>query len=282
MNPSTTPLAAGLYLIATPIGNARDITLRALDALQVANVLAAEDTRTLRKLMEIHGVSVGDRPLIAYHDHSNDAARVRLLEHIRAGRSVAYVSEAGTPLVADPGYKLAQEAGEAGLKVEALPGASAMLAAISVSGLPSDRFTFAGFAPTTEGARKRFLEAFGSEAGTTIFYESPKRLAKFLTTAAAVFGGDRRAAVCRELTKKFEQVRRGTLGELLDDPGTLKGEIVVVIGPAVGKVEVDQTRIDQALLQAMETLSVKDAAAEVAEVFGLKKRDLYQRALEIK
>ena len=277
-----TELLPGLYLVATPIGNARDITLRALDVLASADILAAEDTRTLRKLMEIHGLSFGDRPAIAYHDHSGEGTRAKIADHIRAGRSVAYASEAGTPLVADPGYKLAKDIAEADLPVVAVPGASAVLAAISISGLPSDRFTFAGFAPVAEGARRKFLEDCATGSGTLVFYESPRRVEKFLATAAQVFGDDCEAAICRELTKKFEDARRGTLTTLREDPGTLKGEVVIVIGPRANKAGLEGAHMDTVLASAMERLSIKDAAAEVASVFGLKKRDVYQRALALK
>ena len=275
-------LSAGLYLVATPIGNARDITLRALDVLVSADVLAAEDTRTLRKLMEIHGLSLGDRPCLAYHDHSSEGTRAKILERINAGQSVAYASEAGTPLVADPGFKLAKDAREANLQVTALPGASAVLAAIMVAGLPSDRFTFAGFSPVAEGARKKFLEGFTSEAGTLIFYESPRRTEKFLATAAKVFGPECGAAICRELTKKFEEVNRGTLAQLCESPGVLKGEVVIVIGPRTPVSVSEGEDMDAVLSAAMKRLSIKDASAEVAEIYGLKKRDVYQRALALK
>ncbi len=277
-----TVLAPALYLVATPIGNARDITLRALDVLASADVLAAEDTRTLRKLMEIHGVALGGRPLIAYHDHSNPAVREKIVARIGEGQSVAYASEAGTPLVADPGYRLALDAGQEGHSVVAVPGASAVLAALSVAGLPSDRFTFAGFAPTARGARQRFLEGLSGMAGTLVFYESPKRVRKFLGVAAEVLGGDRPAAICRELTKKFEQVRRGTLGELAADPGTLKGEVVILVGPGGDKPEPEPEEIEAALKVAMESLSVRDAAAKVAGEFGVKKQKIYSLALELK
>lgn len=275
-------LSPGLYLVATPIGNARDITLRALDVLANADVLAAEDTRTLRRLLEIHGLHVGGRPLVAYHDHSNAAARAGILKRIAEGASVAYASEAGTPLVADPGYRLAREAAEAGLAVTAVPGASALLAAISVAGLPSDRFTFAGFAPNADGARRRFLEGLGDGGGTLVFYESPRRVAKFLAVAAEVLGPGRETAVCRELTKKFEEVRRGALGELsVANWEGLKGEVVILIGPPAPN-EVAEADIDSLLTEALQRLSLKDAAEEIARVHGLKKRDVYQRGLELR
>jgi len=271
-------LAAGLYLVATPIGNARDITLRALDVLASAEVLAAEDTRTLKKLMEIHGIPVAGRPVIAYHDHSAPAAREGIIARIAAGASVAYASEAGTPLVADPGYRLAKEAGAAGLGVFAVPGASALLAALSVAGLPSDRFTFAGFAPNAGGARRTFLEGLRQTGGTLVFYESPRRVAKFLAAAAEALGADREAALCRELTKRFEEVRRGTIGTLAAaNWDGLKGEVVILVGP--GEEAPEDVDVDALLDEALTRLSLKDAAEEVARAHGLKKRDVYQRGL---
>jgi len=279
--PDAMPLPAGLYLVATPIGNARDITLRALDILAVADVIAAEDTRTARKLFDIHGVALGGRPLIAYHDHSGAKGRAGILKLLAAGKSVAYVSEAGTPLVSDPGYALAREAGEAGYLVTAAPGASAVLAALSLAGLPSDRFLFAGFAPNTGPARRRWLEELRDVPATLVIYESPKRVHALLTDMRETLGETRPAAICRELTKKFEEVLRGTLADLnarIEDRG-LKGEIVVLVDRGSGAVA-DET-MEVALKRAMETMSLKDAAATVAEAYGLPRRKVYQAALEL-
>ena len=276
------PLAPGLYFVATPIGNARDITLRALDILATADVLAAEDTRATRRLMEIHGLQLGGRPLVSYHDHSGQGVRQRLIGWLSNGKSVAYSSEAGTPLVSDPGFALGRAVSEAGLPVWAAPGASAVLAALTLSGLPSDCFTFAGFAPTTKSAREKFLARFASISGTLILYESPKRLAALLEAAVQVLGTERRAAVCRELTKKFEEVQRGTLGALLDKYAQTppRGEVVLCIGK--GKIEADRGAVRAALVDAMKTLKLKDAAADVAERYDLSKRDIYQMGLAIK
>ena len=270
----------GLHFIATPIGAARDITLRALDILAGAEVLAAEDTRTLRHLMEIHGIPLLGRPLLAYHDHNGEAARPRLLAELRAGKSVAYASEAGTPLIADPGFQLARAAIAEGMPVLAAPGASALLCALTVSGLPSDRFLFAGFLPNKSAARQQDLHRLKATQATLIFYESPKRLASCLRDMAVVLGPDRQAAICRELTKKFEEVSRGTLDALAESYALreVKGEIVVLIDRAAAEI-VGENQIKTALVQALETLSVKDAAAEVAEKLGLARRDVYQRAL---
>lgn len=274
------PLGPGLYFIATPIGAARDITLRALDILASAEVIAAEDTRTLRHLMEIHGIALGDRPLVSYHDHNGATARPRILRALEEGRSVVYASEAGTPLVADPGYQLGRAAIEAGLPVFAAPGPSAVLAALTVSGLPSDRFLFAGFPPNTASARRKWLKEFAAVPATLIFYESPKRVSEMLTDLVATFGTDRQAAVCRELTKKFEEVRRGTLAELAEafEGQSPKGEFVVLIDRPRGR-QAGPEDVEAALRERLARMSVKDAAAEVAEALGLPRREIYQAAL---
>ena len=272
----------GLHFIATPIGTARDITLRALDILAGADVLAAEDTRTLRHLMEIHGVALGDRPLIAYHDHNGAQARPRLLRALDEGKSVAYASEAGTPLVADPGYQLARAAIEAGHLVHAAPGPSAVLAALSVSGLPTDRFLFAGFPPATGGARVRWLAELAPVQATLVLYESPKRIQKLLIESAEHLGNDRQAAVCRELTKRFEEVSRGTLGDLARDfaDRNVKGEIVLVIDRP-GDRQAGAEDMEEALRRALVGQSLKTAVAEVAEALNLPRRMVYQAALKL-
>jgi len=189
-------LSAGLYFVATPIGAARDITLRGLDILASADVIAAEDTRTAKRLMEIHGIPLGDRPVISYHDHNGAQVRPRLMRLLNEGKSLVYVSEAGTPLVADPGYALARAAIDAGGQVIGAPGPSAVIAALTVAGLPTDRFFFAGFAPNAKGARRRFFEEFSEVPGTLVFYESPKRIHGMLGDLVQTLGGDRQAAVC--------------------------------------------------------------------------------------
>lgn len=272
----------GLHFVSTPIGAARDITLRALDILAGADMLAAEDTRTLRHLMEIHGLRLGDRPLVAYHDHNGEAARPRLIRALQEGKSVAYASEAGTPLVADPGFQLGRAVIEAGLPVHAAPGASAVLCALTVSGLPTDRFFFAGFPPTAEGARRRFLQEVGAVPATLVLYESPRRIGRLLAEMAALFGPSRAAVVCRELTKRFEEVVRGSLEEVAEvfAGREVKGEVVVLLG----KPEAAEARAEDAeaaLRLALQSLSVKDAAAEVAAKTGLNKRNLYQMALRL-
>ena len=272
----------GLHFIATPIGAARDITLRALDILAGSDVLAAEDTRTLRHLMEIHGVDLNGRPLWAYHDHNGEAVRPRILAALAEGKSVAYASEAGTPLVADPGYQLSKAAIAAGHVVLAAPGPSAVLAALTVSGLPSDKFMFVGFPPNTSAARLSFLSEMAQIPATLVFYESPKRLSKLLTDMVSSLGEERRAVVCRELTKKFEETTRGTLGELVAvfDGVAIKGEIVVLLDRD-HKAKADPITVETALRSALAQMSVKDAAAMVAESLALPRRDVYQVALNI-
>ena len=281
MNHKTVKLAPGLYFVATPIGTARDITLRALDILANADVIAAEDTRSMRKLMEIHGIALGNRPLLAYHDHNGKTMRPRLLEQLGTGKSVAYASEAGTPMIADPGFDLAREAAGKGHLVTTAPGPSAALAALTLAGLPTDRFLFAGFLPNTKTARRSQLQALGDVPATLVFYESPKRLAAMLGDAAEVLGAERNAAYCRELTKKFEEVQRGTLAELVERTGslTLKGEVVVLIDRAASG-SVNQEDIVSALRRALQSMSVRDASETVAQAYGLPKRKIYQMALE--
>jgi 16S rRNA (cytidine1402-2'-O)-methyltransferase len=279
---SPNALQPGLHFVATPIGAARDITLRALDILAGADVLAAEDTRTLRHLMEMHGVALNGRMVLAYHDHNGDQMRPRLIEALKAGKSVAYASEAGTPLVADPGYQLARAAIDEGLTVLAAPGPSALLCALSVSGLPTDRFFFAGFLSPKSAARKTSLRDLAQVPGSIIFYESPRRIDACLRDMIDTLGPNRQAAICRELTKRFEEILRGTLSELSENLAgrDLKGEIVVVVDRA-DPVQADAQTVEDALREALKTLSSKDAAAQVAQAFGLTRRDLYQLALSL-
>ena len=282
MTPLIKQLPAGLVLVATPIGTARDITLRALDTLASADVLAAEDTRTLRHLMDLHGIALGERRILAYHDHNGAEMRPRLLRAIAEGKSVAYASEAGTPLVADPGFQLARAVIEAGFPVTSAPGPSAVIAALSIAGLPTDRFLFAGFPPPAKGARATWLTELGSIPATLVIYESPKRIHRLLSDLVPLFGADRQAAVCRELTKRFEEVLRGTLGELqtvLADRA-LKGEIVLVIDRDRRVASADT--MEEALMRELQTMSVKDAAATVAQALGLPRRQVYQAALKLR
>lgn len=282
MNFQKVPLSAGLYFVGVPIGTARDITLRALDVLASADVLAAEDTRSLRRLMDIHGVPLSGRTLVALHDHSNAGVIQRLLAAVREGQSVAYASEAGMPLIADPGFELSRAAGEADLMQTCAPGPSAILTALVLAGLPTDAFHFSGFLPNAKAARRTALEGLREVPGTLVFYESAKRIAAMLTDARDVLGAGREAAVCRELTKKFEEVRRGTLTELADiyEGQSVKGEIVVLIDRnRSGSVSHDT--LEEDLRQALEAMSMRDAVDMVAKAHDLPRRQVYQTALAL-
>ena len=272
-------LDPGLYLVATPIGTARDITLRALDVLNSADVLAAEDTRVMRHLMEIHGIPLRGRRVLPYHDHNAARARPALMAALAEGASVAYASDAGTPLVADPGYRLARDAALAGVRVHAVPGASAALAALSLSGLPSDRFLFAGFPPATASARAAWLRQWSQVDATLILFESPRRVNQTLRELCEI-DPNRVTVVARELTKKFEEVIKGTAAELAADPrmDALKGEVVMLLDRPAPR-ETGEGDVRSALLGRLGRMSVKDAAREVAEELGLPRRDVYQIAL---
>lgn len=271
-----------LYLVATPIGAARDITLRALDVLNTADVLAAEDTRTLRHLMDIHGIPLRGRRMIAYHDHNADRARPAIIEALRAGQSVAYASDAGTPLVADPGYRLARDMAEEGLPVRSLPGPSAALAGLSVSGLPSDRFLFVGFPPAAAGARRAWIASWAEIEATVITFESPRRVRQLLENICEI-DPNRSTVICRELTKKFEEVMRGAAQDLIDriPAEGLRGEVVVLFDRPVEK-PTDEQDLRDALASLLPDLPVKEAAAQIAARFGLPRRDIYALALEMK
>ncbi|MDP9807408.1 16S rRNA (cytidine1402-2'-O)-methyltransferase [Rhizobium tibeticum] len=275
------PLEPALYLVATPIGNLGDITLRALETLAGADVLACEDTRVTRVLLDRYGIQ--NRPY-AYHEHNAEEAGPRLMQALEAGKSVALVSDAGTPLVSDPGYRLAQSAIEAGYRVVPIPGASAPLAALVGSGLPNDAFLFAGFLPTKDKARRDRLAEFVAVSATLMFFESPHRIAATLAAAADVLGGDRVASVCRELTKTYEEFRRGTLAELAAhyaDVDSVKGEIVLVIGPPPER-PVEAADVDAILTDLARILPTSKAAAEASRLTGLSKKGLYQRLLDMK
>ncbi len=271
----------GLYIVSTPIGAARDITLRALDLLRGVEVLAAEDTRSLRRLMEIHGVPLAGRPLIACHDHNEAEVTPRLLALLAAGKSVAYCSEAGTPLVSDPGFRLTRAAREAGHRVTAAPGASALLAALAVAGLPTDRFLFAGFPPAAAGARAKFLAGIAAQEATVVLYESPRRIKGLLRDLAQICGEEREAALCRELTKRFEEVRRGPLGRLAADlPAEPRGEFVLVLDRAPAQAA-DPASVEAALRAELQAGSARDAATAVAARFALPRREVYAMAVRI-
>jgi 16S rRNA (cytidine1402-2'-O)-methyltransferase len=276
------PLEAGLYVVATPIGNLADVSFRALGVLAAADSVLAEDTRVTKTLLAHYGITT---PLVAYHEHSNDAVRERMILRIREGQALALVSDAGTPLVSDPGYKLVQAAIAEGLPVTPIPGPSAVLTALVVSGLPTDRFFFEGFLPAKSAARQARLKALAPIPGTLMLFEAPHRLPEMLADAAAILGA-RPAVVARELTKLFETVRRGSLPELATlfaEEGKPKGEIVVLIGEA-GEAAVTaeaEAGLDEALAAALAAHSIKDAVAIVASELGLPRRQVYARALAL-
>jgi 16S rRNA (cytidine1402-2'-O)-methyltransferase len=274
-------LAPGLHLVATPIGNLRDVTLRALEVLAAADLIACEDTRVTRKLIDHYGITT---PLTPYHDHNAAAARPKLLARLAEGGAVALVSDAGTPLVSDPGFKLVREARDAGHTVTALPGASAVLAALTVAGLPTDRFLFEGFLPAKEGQRRARIAELVRVPATLVLFESGPRLAAALADLAAGLGA-REAAVCRELTKLYEEVRRGDLATLARDyaGGTeTRGEIVIVVAPPDPQAAAtDAADLDALLRQALERVSLKEAVGEIAAVTGRPRREVYQRALAL-
>ena len=275
------PLEPALYLVATPIGNLGDITLRALETLAGADVLACEDTRVTRVLLDRYGIQ--NRPF-SYHEYNADEAGPRLIQALEAGRSVALVSDAGTPLVSDPGYRLAQQAIVAGYRVVPMPGASAPLAALAGSGLPNAAFLCAGFLPTKDKARRDRLGEMAAAPATLIFFESPHRIGATLLAAADVLGATRQASVCRELTKTYEEFRRGTLAELAahyQQVENVKGEIVLVVGPPE-PVETDEADVEAVLADLSKSMPTAKAATEAARLTGLPRKVLYQRLLEMK
>lgn len=270
----------GLYLVATPIGNLRDITFRALDILAGADRILAEDTRVTKRLLDAYEISAKLQP---YHDHNGEKMRPGILDALAQGERIALVSDAGTPAISDPGYKLVREAVAHDIDVFAIPGASASLAALCVSGLPTDSFTFAGFPPAKTQARETWLSSYKSLPGSLVLFEGASRLADCLASLDRVLG-PRQAAVCRELTKLHEEARRGSLTELAThyaQAGPPKGEIVIVIGPAE-QTRWDEAQVDAALRKALIRLRVKDAAGTVAEASGWQKRDVYARAIALK
>jgi len=272
-------LTPGLHVIATPIGNLGDITLRALAALAGADLIACEDTRVTRKLLDRYAITT---PLTPYHDHNAAAARPKLLQRLGDGAAIALVSDAGTPLVSDPGFKLVRAAREAGYAVTALPGPSAMLAALTVAGLPTDQFFFAGFMPAKTAARRARIAELAAIPATLLLFETAPRIAHTLSDLAASLGS-RQAALCRELTKMHEEILRGDLTTLAERCATdePRGEIVVVIAPPAPSTRPSAGEADALLRKALARISLKDAVGEVAEVTGLPRRELYQRALDL-
>lgn len=271
--------AAGLHLVATPIGNLADITLRALAVLAGADVIACEDTRVTHRLLDRYGIAT---PLTPYHEHNAAQARPRLLARLAAGEAVALVSDAGTPLISDPGYKLVREACAAGHAVTALPGASSVLAAMAVAALPSDRFFFEGFLPPKQTARQKRIAALAVIPATLVLFESGARLPATLADLAAGLGA-RAASVCRELTKLHEEVRRGDLPMLAEhyaQGGETRGEIVIVVAPPAAAMA-DTEDVDDLLRRALARISMKDAVGEVALATGRPRREVYRRALAL-
>jgi len=277
---SEAALVPGLYLVATPIGNLGDVTLRALSVLRRVDRIFCEDTRVTARLLARYGITT---PLGLYHDHNAEQARPAILAALRRGERVALVSDAGTPLVSDPGYKLVQAAHVENLPVTAIPGPSAALTALILSGLPSDVFLFAGFLPPRQAARRRALERWSALEATLMFFESTPRLARCLADMTELLG-DRRAAVARELTKLHEEIRRGRLADLAAhyrEAGPPRGEAVIVVGPPEPS-EPDRAAIDTRLRAALAELGVRDAAAKLAVETGLPRSELYRRALAIR
>lgn len=275
------PIAPGLHIVATPIGNLGDITLRAIDTLAQADVIAAEDTRVAAKLLRHLGLVT---PLVPYHDHNAQAMRPQLIERLQGGARIALISDAGTPLVSDPGLKLVQAAHNAGVPVTTAPGACAAIAALTLAGLPTDRFCFCGFLPPKSGARQTALAELATIPATLLFYEGPSRLAAMLADASLVLG-PREAAVARELTKLHEEVVRGSLAELAaryaaQEPP--RGEVVVLIGPPTEHPPANEQDVDALLTAALRTHRTKDAATLVAAQTGLPRAQLYERALVLK
>lgn len=272
-------LAPGLYIVATPIGNLRDITLRALDVLASADLVLAEDTRQTQKLLNAYDIKA---TLTAYHDHNAAKKISSIMDALNEGKIIAQVSDAGTPLVSDPGFKLVRAAVEADHAVYPLPGASALLAAVSVAGLPTDKFMFAGFLPSKTAARKKELETLKPVQASLVFFESPARILESLSDMQEILG-DRSAALSRELTKRYEQTRRDNLSSLIEscksDPP--RGEIVVTVGPPSEPMRWSEAEIDKALQEQIPDMGTKRAAAYVSEMSGWAKRDVYQRALSL-
>jgi 16S rRNA (cytidine1402-2'-O)-methyltransferase len=268
-------LASGLYIVATPIGNLADVTLRALAVLAAADVVACEDKRISTRLLNRYAIR---SELLVYHEHNADKTGPLLIDRLRSGNSVALISDAGTPLISDPGYRLANAAREAGIAVVPVPGPSAAIAALSASGLPTDTFLFGGFLPARRGARVARLEELSRLPATLIFYESPKRLGSALADMSSAFGADRRACVFREITKMHEESVVAPLGELAEHFGdaAVRGEIVVLVEPA-SKLPAEDP--DELLRQLLAEMSVSRAAAAAAAITGLSRRELYQRAL---
>ncbi len=273
------PLPPGLYLVATPIGNLADITLRALHVLSHCDVIYCEDTRVSARLMQHYGIGA---PLKAFHDHNEEGEIPRVIARIAKGARVAVISDAGTPLISDPGFKLVRACAAEGVAVTSLPGPSALLAGLASSGLPTDQFTFAGFLPPKQAARRARLAELLAVPGTLVFFEAPQRLSDTLADMVHVLG-ERAGAVGRELTKLHEELTRGTLAEIADHFAgrDVKGEVVILAGPA-SRQEASESEIADALKSALQSMRLKDAAAAVADALGVQKSRVYALGLKIK
>ena len=271
-------LSSGLYLVATPIGNLKDITLRALETLLSVDIIACEDTRVTSKLLSAYNIQV---PKISYHDHNASRRIPEFIEKIKSGVRIALVSDAGMPLISDPGFKLVQACQKEKIYVTSIPGANAALTALQLSGLPSDSFTFGGFLPSKSLARKKALGQYKANSGTVIFYETALRLPKMLADVKNILGNCK-VAVVREITKRFEEVISGSIGDVLEKVNKIKGEVVVVIGlPDEEKKSFSEVELKNMLIDMMETLSVKDAVLAIALETGLSKREIYAHAIAL-
>lgn len=273
---------SGLYVVATPIGHAQDITLRALSLLKAADIILCEDTRVTAKLLMMHGIQ--KKKTMAYHEHNAEKMRPKVLDFLSQGLTLALVSDAGTPLINDPGYKLVRDCQDAGHYVSAAPGPSSVINALVLSGLPSDRFLYLGFLPNKSAARQKALNEVRDIGASLIALESPRRVAACLQDMVTTLGAEREAAVTRELTKRFEEIRRAPLGDLArfyaDNPP--KGEVVLIVGPPSAQgPALEGEELDAVILDALGRLSVRDAVAEVVAMTGLKKREVYNRALAL-
>ena len=279
-----TNLKAGLYLLSTPIGNRGDITIRTLEILKECDLIVSEDTRVARKLLSMYQISLDGRNLVSYSDNSNSYARRKIVESIHNSKSVALISDAGSPLISDPGYKLVCEVISSGADVHSIPGPSSVISALSLSGLPCDKFYFHGFLSSREKKILEELERLRDYSCTAIVFESSRRLIKTLKYIGRIFGQKHLVSVCREMTKKFEEIRRGTVVELLeefDSREKVKGEVVLVIGPKTFH-KMDSVQIDKYLHYELQTRSVKDTVEILSKTLSLSKRVLYDRALVIK
>lgn len=273
-------LQPGLYLVSTPIGNLGDITIRALETLTSVSCIVCEDTRVTSKLLKHYGIN---NKLYTYNDHSDQEIRDKIIERVSCGEAVALVSDAGTPLISDPGYKLVRDIKAKGQNVFTIPGASAAISAVTVSGLPTDRFMFCGFLSSKKISRKNELKELATVNTTLIFYESATRLKSVLEDIKECFGEAREIVVARELTKRFEEVKSGTAEELINsfNEENLRGEIVLLISP-IGEQKIDQNKIDDEIRRKLKNNSIKDISNSIHEEYGVSKKQIYDRALELR